>query len=419
MATVTGLTAARMLNIEAASVVDGAIDGAGHLILTTHGGTNIDAGNALVAVPEDSLVSYLSADDYTGTTPPTSYPDGVSLLYLDPTHTSASWPAFAGKRVVVHTINAVSGSGDISQTALRLNDTLVMEQYNRGSRSGVWGAWIKLSNTDDVAAAMVAPKIVTLTGAGPAESAGDTAYPLGVSLTQVGTGSGWSINNGFGNVVTFNQSNNRLFQMLITTSGGATGLANMWVRSYHTPEGWTPWTQMPNPKDPASFGMTGEIKMWSSSVIPSGWSLCDGTTLNRTTDAKLFAVIGTTYGVGDNSTTFNKPDLKGRVPVGFDGSVSEFNVMGKTGGEKTHVTTVAEMPAHTHVQDAHGHSFAGANGALTDGPTGVNYGLQNGTFYSFKSINPGSTVATNQSTGGGGAHNNLQPYLTIRYIIKH
>lgn len=88
---------------------------------------------------------------------------------------------------------------------------------------------------------------------------------------------------------------------------------------------------------------------------PSGWLLCDGAAVSRTTYAALFAAIGTAYGAGNGSTTFNVPDMRSRVPVGFDSGAGEFDALGETGGAKTHQLSSAEMPSHTHVQNAHNH----------------------------------------------------------------
>jgi microcystin-dependent protein len=169
------------------------------------------------------------------------------------------------------------------------------------------------------------------------------------------------------------------------------------------------------------MGLTGEMKMWPAANAPTGWMLCEGGAISRTTFAALFTLIGTTYGVGDGTTTFNVPDMRGRVPAGFDTTQTEFNARGKIGGEKTHLLTSAEMPSHTHVQPAHSHNFAnGGHGALTDGGAagGAGYGVLNGAFYGFNTAQPAAATATNNNTGGGGAHNVLQPYLTIKYIIK-
>src|SRR5690606_12658824 len=98
----------------------------------------------------------------------------------------------------------------------------------------------------------------------------------------------------------------------------------------------------------------GAIMAWSASAIPNNWLECNGQAVSRTTYSDLFAVVGTQYGVGNGSTTFNVPDFTGRVIVGLS-SDSSFNVMGKTGGEKEHTLTTPEMPVHTHTQNAHSH----------------------------------------------------------------
>lgn len=146
---------------------------------------------------------------------------------------------------------------------------------------------------------------------------------------------------------------------------------------------------------------TGVIAMWGTTSAPTGYLLCDGAAVSRTTYADLFAVISTTYGVGDGSTTFNVPDLKGKVPVGRDSGQTEFDSMAETGGAKTHTLQTTEIPAHTHTMTAH-------NGA--DGNTCVDG--------SSSESNAFTTGHSTGSTGGGGAHNNLQPYIVVNFIIK-
>jgi len=83
-----------------------------------------------------------------------------------------------------------------------------------------------------------------------------------------------------------------------------------------------------------SGALTGEIKIWSTSTAPSGYLICDGSAVSRTTYASLFAVIGTTYGAGDSSTTFNLPQLGGKVPLGYE-AVGTYTTIGGALGETT------------------------------------------------------------------------------------
>lgn len=102
----------------------------------------------------------------------------------------------------------------------------------------------------------------------------------------------------------------------------------------------------------------GIITPYAGTSIPTGWILCDGSAVSRTnpTYTRLFAAIGTAYGAGDGSTTFNLPNLKGRIPVGLDAAQVEFDTMGEAGGAKTHTLSIAEFPSHTHIQDSHNHT---------------------------------------------------------------
>jgi microcystin-dependent protein len=152
----------------------------------------------------------------------------------------------------------------------------------------------------------------------------------------------------------------------------------------------------------------GVISQWGGTAasVPTGWVLCDGTAYSRTvTYNNLFTAVGTAYGAGDGSTTFNVPNLKGRVPVGLDSSQSEFDVLGETGGVKEVTLTTAQIPDHTHI-----------------GPLFFNATAGTGT--SGAVSNSGSPTSNRPDTGGvngttGGAHNNLQPYIVVNYIIKY
>lgn len=135
----------------------------------------------------------------------------------------------------------------------------------------------------------------------------------------------------------------------------------------------------------------GEVRMWPTATAPSGWLLCQGQAISRTTYNALFDILSTAFGVGNGSTTFNIFDYRGAFPFGVGGSFS----LADTGGEATHTLTEAELPAHTHSYDAKNdlNSTAGSGIIIAAGTT------QSG------------------SAGGGGAHENLPPYLAIHYIV--
>jgi microcystin-dependent protein len=149
---------------------------------------------------------------------------------------------------------------------------------------------------------------------------------------------------------------------------------------------------------------TGTIAAFAGTAAPTGYLLCDGAAVSRTTYAVLFTAIGTMYGAGDGSTTFNLPNLKGRIPAGLDATQAEFDTIGKTGGAKTHTLSIAEMPAHGHtvrVSGADDNNHTGNFDGVADSDAGEH------------------TPARNTSiVGSGNAHNNLQPYLVINFIIK-
>jgi microcystin-dependent protein len=156
----------------------------------------------------------------------------------------------------------------------------------------------------------------------------------------------------------------------------------------------------------------GVILPYGGTSAPTGWLLAYGQAVSRTTYAALFAVYSTTYGVGDGSTTFNLPDLRGRVPAGQDdmgGSSAnrltnpgtttggiDGDVLGGTGGAETHQLTTAQLAAHTH-----GYVLTSTGSGIANGVGQVN--------------NSGSANTT--STGGDVAHNNVQPTIILNYII--
>jgi microcystin-dependent protein len=195
-------------------------------------------------------------------------------------------------------------------------------------------------------------------------------------------------------------------------TGGADGDAL--IRDTGTPTGasWQPGVPV------------GSVSAYAGATAPSGWLLCDGAAVSRTTFAALFGVVGTTYGPGDGSTTFNVPNLKGRVPVGFDSGQTEFDALAEAGGEKVHTLSTAEMPSHTHglTDPTHAHtslSHSHAADVSAEQSFGTPVTAAGSTSSnSFVSTTAAGTGLSVQSAGSGSAHNNLQPYLTLNYIIR-
>lgn len=160
-------------------------------------------------------------------------------------------------------------------------------------------------------------------------------------------------------------------------------------------------------------GEPGDIKFIGHAAIPSGWLACDGAAVSRATYGNLFSKVGTTWGAGDGSTTFNLPDMRGRSPIGSGtgGGLSARSV-GQVGGAEVHALSSGEMPSHDHRQrqsinangfeDAWvGNTTGGSSRAMTTGSSGFQ-----------------STAVFVAASGGSGAHNNMQPYAVCNFVIK-
>ena len=195
----------------------------------------------------------------------------------------------------------------------------------------------------------------------------------------------------------------------------------------------------------------GIVMPFAGSTAPQGYLLCDGSAVSRDTYSSLFTAIGTVYGAGDGSSTFNVPNLSGRVVLG----VSQSHAMGTTGGEETHTLTESELSEHSHVVPSHGHSnnisaktpvfshtvtqpafnYNRPNSFSTGGSGGGN--VINGTTTATASVSTNAAVAahaasdctmsgtvtdcsalTSGSTGSNTSHSNMQPFLTMSYIIS-
>lgn len=172
----------------------------------------------------------------------------------------------------------------------------------------------------------------------------------------------------------------------------------------------------------------GTLAFWGLNTDPSDtdYRVADGRAISRTTFAALFALWGTTYGAGDGSTTFNIPDLRGRVvvggnnaslPNGASGSYST-RALAATGGAETHTLITAELPAHSHTLTDPGHYHSPQTGTnfLTTGGTGESTtGGDGGSSLATSTDTTGITV---NNTGSDTAHNNMQPFLVLNMIVK-
>jgi microcystin-dependent protein len=157
----------------------------------------------------------------------------------------------------------------------------------------------------------------------------------------------------------------------------------------------------------ASADLTGEVRMYAGATAPSGWLLCQGQAVSRTKYKNLFSIIGATYGAGDGTTTFNVPNMEGNVPAGMKHDDVAFHELGHTGGAATVLLTSAEsgVPAHTHAN--------AYSGFLTYRPGAGSSAAVAGT-----DIQVAANTAASVAADAAAAHNNLQPYLCLNFIIR-
>ena len=163
-----------------------------------------------------------------------------------------------------------------------------------------------------------------------------------------------------------------------------------------------------------SFPPVGSVLMWGGATAPSGYLLCQGQAVSRTTYSSLFAIIGTTFGAGDGSTTFNLPDLQGAFPLGKSGSYA----LGATGGSADQTTLIQHQHAdtfavsngaasHTHAGPSHTHSGPSHTHALTSGNTnfwrvsGTVSGAATGSIMVFGTYSGRSNIGTEYTDAGG------------------
>lgn len=243
-----------------------------------------------------------------------------------------------------------------------------------------------------------------------------------------------------GEVLHFAGSNeNSDYLHLVTTNGNVTQGDVTYNAAYTTrqivqgtgAEQW-PWAELKEPVDIDAIAASlskqmgdlqaevakikpvplGVVEMYSGSVIPDNYAVCDGQALSQTLYPDLYAVLGTRFNKAGTATgMFCLPDLRGRFVVG-QGSDADYNTIGNTGGEKAHRLTESQMPKHKHKffgDDMLKNHLSKWGGTLVESASG----------YDADSSGSGnSNVYTTSETGGGEAHENRPPYFVLFYIMR-
>jgi microcystin-dependent protein len=164
------------------------------------------------------------------------------------------------------------------------------------------------------------------------------------------------------------------------------------------------------------------IEAFSLNFAPTGWALCAGQSLPIAQNQALFSLLGTTFG-GDGRTTFNLPDLRGRLALAFGQGVglSPYD-LGVAGGEETHQLLTGEVITHAHTLSANNNGQANGTNIPSSGVAmGSGYGIETNNpvenIYSSTTPTTAMAVAAVSSAGGGAPHENRMPFLTINYCI--
>ena len=191
--------------------------------------------------------------------------------------------------------------------------------------------------------------------------------------------------------------NNPVRQLIVASDGV------LYVRTRNTAATWTNWSEVGGTT--TAENPVGTMLDFAGSSAPTGYLLCDGAAVSRTTYGSLFTAIGTAWGSGDGSTTFNVPDMRRRVAVGAGGARSDelLNTVGATGGSESVSLTVAQMPRHRH-RFSYGTIISG---------------LGKFGFIRERTRDPDDFRWPTDYEGGGQAHNNMQPSAVVTKIIKH
>jgi microcystin-dependent protein len=149
----------------------------------------------------------------------------------------------------------------------------------------------------------------------------------------------------------------------------------------------------------------GEVKIMAFNFAPKGWALCNGQPMSIQQNQALFSLLGTTYG-GNGTTTFNLPNLQGRVPFHMGNSFT----WGQVGGETAHTLIISEMPAHTH------NAAGNPSTANASNPVGNFWGNSGKNLYN-RTPNTNMAPQAISNLGGSQPHDNMSPYLVLNFCI--
>jgi microcystin-dependent protein len=387
----------------------------------------------------------------TGTVTGVSSVNGSTGAVTGIATTAATVASFNGATGAVTGVSSVNGS---TGTITGLATTAASVASVNGATGAITGIATTAGNLSQFASttsAQLATLLSDETGTGPSVFATGPAFggtpttptaAVDTNTTQIAT-------------TAFVLAQSASATPVAIASSAVVGTSTRYARGDHTHSGVT---SVNGSAGAVTAPPSGAILQYAGTAAPTGYLLCDGSAVSRSTYATLFGITSTTYGTGDGSTTFNLPDLRTRVPVGKN-ATGTFATLGGTGGVETVTLTTAQIPSHTHTTPAlsgaftsggasvdHTHTgttdaatwtvgiIAAAGSSLsrfTGGSTGtgLNTSSASGSHqHSFTSNgasvdhNHTTTVSfsagTSGSNGSDGSHTNLQPYIVLNYIIK-
>ena len=363
--------------------------------------------------------------------------------------------------------NTIQGTGITLNNGgfnLMANKTYKLEGSVGGSSTGyIYYAWVDASNTiisggsigsvmkaggaysdgpQDKAVAIYTPtsnttvylRVLTITGTSVAYPplASPTYSSTWATISQIGSSaivnpwvlSGNNVYNNTGNVgigtltptATLDVTGNTNVSGILTAGGNAfpnsLGVSGQALTTNGS--GTASW----NPVPPV-----GVISAFAGSTAPIGYLLCDGSAVSRTTYSALYAIIGTTFGTGNGSTTFNLPDLRSKMIVGVgQGSGLTNRTLASTGGIESKTLSISEMPSHNHTitDPGHTHSQTTVNDDFNNsGGNPPGFTADGAGSRTWTNISSNTTGITINSTGGGTAFSVMNPFLALNYIIKY